>query len=90
MRNESSVRPAAWKLAVGRGVLGADVPGCARRSPQAQVTGTISGYVQDQGGGVVPGATVTAESPASNSSRAAQTNATGSSISRRCRAAATR
>jgi hypothetical protein len=28
----------------------------------AQTAGTITGYVQDQGGGMVPGATVTAES----------------------------
>ena len=29
-------------------------------SSHAQVTGTISGYVQDQGAGMMPGATVTA------------------------------
>jgi hypothetical protein len=43
----------------------------------AQVTGTISGYVQDQGGGVVPGATVTAESSGQQLVRSAQTNAGG-------------
>ena len=43
----------------------------------AQVTGTISGYVQDQGGGIMPGATVTAESAGQQLVRSAHTNATG-------------
>jgi hypothetical protein len=43
----------------------------------AQVTGTISGYVQDQGGAVVPGATVTAELAGQQLTRTAQTNAMG-------------
>ena len=43
----------------------------------AQVAGTISGYVQDQGGGVMPGATVTAESAGQQLVRSTQTNATG-------------
>jgi hypothetical protein len=43
----------------------------------AQVAGTISGYVQDQGGGMVPGATVTAELAGQQLLRSAQTNATG-------------
>lgn len=43
----------------------------------AQVAGTISGYVQDQGGGVIPGATVTAESAGQQLVRSTQTNATG-------------
>jgi hypothetical protein len=44
---------------------------------QAQVTGTISGYVQDQAGGVVPGATVTVESAGQQLSRSVRTNAMG-------------
>ncbi len=43
----------------------------------AQVGGTISGYVQDQAGGVLPGATVTAESAGRQLVRSAQTNSTG-------------
>jgi hypothetical protein len=43
----------------------------------AQVAGTISGYVQDQGGGAMPGATVTAESAGQQLVRSAVTNATG-------------
>jgi hypothetical protein len=43
----------------------------------AQVAGTISGYVADQGGGAMPGATVTAESAGQQLVRSTQTNATG-------------
>ncbi|CAN5805423.1 hypothetical protein BH24ACI4_BH24ACI4_04590 [soil metagenome] len=43
----------------------------------AQVTGTISGYVRDQGGGVMPGATVTVQSAGQQLVRTAQTNASG-------------
>jgi carboxypeptidase family protein/TonB-dependent receptor-like protein len=43
----------------------------------AQVGGTISGYVQDQGGGAMPGATVTAESGGRQLVRSTTTNATG-------------
>jgi hypothetical protein len=43
----------------------------------AQVGGTISGYVQDQGGGAVPGATVTTESGGRQLVRSTTTNATG-------------
>ena len=46
-------------------------------SSHAQVAGTISGYVQDQGGGMVPGATVTAESAGQQLVRSTQTNETG-------------
>ena len=46
-------------------------------SSQAQVTGTISGYVQDQGAGMVPGATVTAELAGQQLVRTAQSNETG-------------
>jgi hypothetical protein len=42
-----------------------------------QVGGTISGYVQDQGGGAMPGATVTAESAGAQLVRSTTTNATG-------------
>ncbi|MGH2492904.1 MAG: carboxypeptidase regulatory-like domain-containing protein, partial [Candidatus Limnocylindria bacterium] len=44
---------------------------------QAQVNGTISGYVADQGGGVMPGATITAESAGQQLVRTTQTNAMG-------------
>jgi hypothetical protein len=44
---------------------------------QAQVTGTISGYVADQNGGVMPGATITAESAGQQLVRTTQTNAMG-------------
>jgi hypothetical protein len=43
----------------------------------AQVVGTISGYVQDQAGGAMPGATVTVESAAQQLVRSTRTNATG-------------
>lgn len=44
---------------------------------QAQVTGTISGYVKDQAGGVMPGATVTAELTGQRLTRVAQSNTDG-------------
>jgi hypothetical protein len=43
----------------------------------AQVGGTISGYVQDQGGGAMPGATVTVELAGQQLVRTTSTNATG-------------
>jgi hypothetical protein len=43
----------------------------------AQVTGTISGYVQDQGAGMVPGATVSAELAGQQLVRSTQTNESG-------------
>jgi hypothetical protein len=43
----------------------------------AQVAGTISGYVQDQGGGAMPGATVTAQLAGQELTRSTVTNATG-------------
>jgi hypothetical protein len=43
----------------------------------AQVGGTISGYVQDQGGGAMPGAVVTVELAGQQLSRSTATNATG-------------
>ena len=43
----------------------------------AQVGGTISGYVQDQAGGAMPGATVTVESAGQQLVRSTRTNATG-------------
>ena len=46
-------------------------------SSHAQVTGTISGYVQDQGAGRVPGATVTAELAGQQLVRSTQSNETG-------------
>jgi hypothetical protein len=50
---------------------------CSSLSVHAQVGGTISGYVQDQGGGVMPGATVTVESSGQQLVRSALTNASG-------------
>jgi Carboxypeptidase regulatory-like domain len=49
---------------------------CGPTTSLAQVAGTISGYVQDQGGGVMPGATVTVES-AGQLVRTTVTNPTG-------------
>ncbi len=43
----------------------------------AQVGGTISGYVQDEGGGAMPGVTVTAETAGRQLVRSTTTNATG-------------
>ena len=50
---------------------------CSPAVAAAQVNGTISGYVQDQAGGVLPGATVTVESAEHQLTRTAQANATG-------------
>ena len=44
---------------------------------EAQVGGTISGYVQDQGGGAMPGATVTAALEGQQLVRSTPTNSTG-------------
>lgn len=65
-----------WKLrsvgwVVGLAVLFGQTP------LEAQVAGTISGYVQDQGGGTMPGATVTAESAGQKLVRSTVTNANG-------------
>jgi hypothetical protein len=49
---------------------------CGPTTSLAQVAGTISGYVQDQGGGAMPGATVTVES-AGQLVRTTVTNPTG-------------
>jgi hypothetical protein len=67
--------PARW---LRRSVLLALVLlGCASAA-QAQVSGTISGYVQDPNGGMLAGATVTAESPDQKQvARSTQTNAMG-------------
>jgi hypothetical protein len=46
-------------------------------SSHAQVTGTISGYVQDQSASRVPGATVTAELAGQQLVRSTQSNETG-------------
>ena len=43
----------------------------------AQTTGSIVGRVTDEGGGVLPGATVEAKSPALQGSRTAVTDSTG-------------
>ena len=74
MRIESSLFPAASQSRSAVWVLMLAYLWCPA-SAVAQVTGTISGYVQDQGGGVVPGATVTAESSGQQLVRSAQTNA---------------
>src|SRR5687767_14645551 len=76
MRIESSLSPAASQSRSAVWVLMLACLSCPALAV-AQVTGTISGYVQDQGGGVVPGATVTAESSGQQLVRAAQTNAGG-------------
>jgi hypothetical protein len=76
MRTESSVWPAPSKFGSTGWVLTLVCllwPVVA----QAQVTGTISGYDQDQAGGVVPGATVTVESAGQQLSRSVHTNAMG-------------
>ncbi len=76
MRYDSNVRTPAWKLrSIGWALALACLlcPVVAR----AQVTGTISGYVQDQGGGAVAGATVTVEGAGQQLSRSAQTNGMG-------------
>jgi hypothetical protein len=44
---------------------------------QAQVGGTLSGFVQDQGGGAMPGATVTVEMEGQKLVRTTSTNGTG-------------
>jgi Carboxypeptidase regulatory-like domain len=67
--SRGSVSGIAWGLALG--LL------CAPATSDAQVTGTISGYVTDQRGGVIPGATVTVELGGQQHVRAAQTNAQG-------------
>ena len=56
---------------------------------EAQVGGTISGYVQDQGGGAMPGATVTAELAGQQLVRSTPRTRPASSTSRRSRAAGT-
>ena len=50
---------------------------CGPTTSLAQVAGTISGYVQDQGGGAMPGATVTVESAGQQLVRTTVTNPTG-------------
>jgi hypothetical protein len=59
----------AWILTLS--VVG--IPGLAR----AQTTGTISGYVKDQGGAVLPGATVTADLGDQQGTRSVTTNEQG-------------
>ncbi|MBA2604133.1 MAG: carboxypeptidase regulatory-like domain-containing protein [Acidobacteria bacterium] len=66
---QATRRSAVWMLAIA--TLLCPV------SAGAQVTGTISGYVRDQGGGVMPGATVTVQSAGQQLVRTAQTNASG-------------
>ena len=77
MRNECCVWPApSTKFRLSGLVLALACLLCPVAAG-AQVTGTISGYVQDQGGGVVPGATVTAESTGQQLTRSVQTNTMG-------------
>jgi hypothetical protein len=73
MRRHSAFRPAPrdWRsLAFALIVL------CSTPA-HAQIGGTISGYVHDQAGGVMPGVTVTAESAGQQLLRSAESNATG-------------
>ncbi len=55
------------------GLIGLAVPSALR----AQVTATLSGTVEDQSGGVIPGAQVTLTNEASKDSRVEQTNGAG-------------
>ena len=65
-----------WKLRSVGWVVGLAVLFCSTPL-EAQVAGTISGYVQDQGGGMMPGAAVTAESAGQKLVRSTVTNANG-------------
>ena len=71
MRKASWRTPCAWALAVA--LLGVFGPSAAH----AQVAGTMSGYVTDQGGGAMPGATVTAQLAGQELVRTVSTNASG-------------
>lgn len=71
--SQSRKRRILWALSwlVALGTL------CGPSTLEAQMNGTISGYVADQGGGVMPGATVTAASAERPLVRTTQTNAMG-------------
>lgn len=58
-------------------------------SARAQVTGTMSGYIKDHSGAVVPQANVTATLPARGVRVLTHSNAEGFSTSLPCRPAAT-
>src|SRR5687767_8490645 len=76
MRNESSALPARGKRRSVIQMLVLMVL-CCPALVRAQVSGTISGYVQDQAGGVLPGATITVEASEQQRARTTQTNAMG-------------
>jgi hypothetical protein len=65
-----------WKPRSVRWVMGLAVL-CGPAPLEAQVAGTISGYVQDQSGATLPGATVTAASAGQQLVRSTVTNASG-------------
>ena len=64
-------KPRSWRWVLSLAVLAFSTP------LEAQVAGTISGYVQDQGGGAMPGVTVTAESAGQRLIRSTVTNTSG-------------
>lgn len=74
-RGEVSDHPRHARWTIGSFLLALVL--CVPPAGFAQTTGTISGYVADQNGGVLPGATVTVESAGQQLVRAAVTNAQG-------------
>jgi Carboxypeptidase regulatory-like domain/TonB-dependent Receptor Plug Domain len=77
MRGKSRAWPMAMRSSWARCVLFALMISLCPSALHAQVTGTISGYVQDQSGGAMPKATVTVESSGRQLVRSTTTNATG-------------
>ena len=73
---KAAYSPAHWKLRSIGSMFMLTVL-CCPAEMAAQVNGTVSGYVQDTGGGVLPAATVTAESAGQQLARSTQTNAMG-------------
>jgi Carboxypeptidase regulatory-like domain/TonB-dependent Receptor Plug Domain len=77
MRRESRVWPKALAPSWLHCALFASMALLDTPALPAQVAGTISGYVQDQGGAALPGATVTVEAAGRQLARSTSTNATG-------------
>src|SRR5207247_9124954 len=61
-------------------ILGISLAAARRTAAQGNPTGTVSGHVVDQAGLAVPGATVTASSPALQGVRTATTSENGDYI----------
>ncbi|PYR26320.1 MAG: hypothetical protein DMF98_09410, partial [Acidobacteria bacterium] len=61
-------------------ILGISLAAAGRTAAQGNPTGTVSGHVVDQAGLAVPGATVTASSPALQGVRTATTSENGDYI----------